>query len=165
LNDNKVLEVSGIFVEKLHVRFRDNPRPPLNGRLFSVFPIDACLVARTNNDAQRNDEVWLLSGANFPVVLRVMKSVEDTSLRCNSGHIDDRKHTNVNGRQDSSLESSKAVKNDGDTQQAKSPLRYKFICDTEIVASIYRLSEVVTHDYMLSVATGMEETLQRIQIH
>jgi hypothetical protein len=51
LNDNKVLEISGIFVEKLHVRFRDNLRLPLNCRLFSVFPIDACLVARTNNDA------------------------------------------------------------------------------------------------------------------
>jgi hypothetical protein len=69
-NDGRVLETSGIFVEKLVLRFRKEAMGPLVGNLFAVFALDSSHVIRTHQAAQLLDEVWLLPDLRSPVVLR-----------------------------------------------------------------------------------------------
>jgi hypothetical protein len=141
LQDGTILEVSGIGVEKLLVKLLKDAMPPLEGNFFSLFfgdTFDAYdKIARTSEAAERFDDIWILQGVGFSVVLRAHHGLEIVK-----------------------------VDSHGSRQLLEDiPLRYDFICDAEVVASVHQITEVVTNKYMENVLGNDTWVTYKIRIH
>ncbi|KAF2833812.1 hypothetical protein CC86DRAFT_462091 [Ophiobolus disseminans] len=165
-SDDLISPVSPYFFDlEPDARFFDDGKeamPPIEGKVFALFAVsgsDSYYVARTSRAVQCGDEIWILPGCSFLVVLRRIQDLDADSTTSDDITSHTKKPEN---RSTDSLAMIKYEDSQAPSQSTDAPLRYMLICDTEIVHSVHQLIKTFTHEYTGCLARDEGRALSRI---